>query len=154
MKDFLTKLKWRLRGVKVWHYCNIYKTARIGGGTVVGSYTEIGPNVVIGKNCRIGAHCFIPEGVTIKDNCFIGPGTIFSNDMYPPSTRALWVKTNVGPGAALGAGVTVLPGAHIADKAMVGAGLTVVRALEEADLVYTGRNNVRAKEKRKCLQKY
>lgn len=127
--------------VIIWHHTIIHPSAEIGEGTTIGSFCEIGPNVKIGKNCRVGAFSFIPEGVTIEDNCFVGPGTIFSNDMYPPSKgpKETWlVSTTMGNGAALGAGVCVRPGANIAEDSLVGIGAVVVNPNNKNGLVWTG----------------
>ena len=117
----------RRRGIKVWKYCNISLDAVIGDNTSIGAYTEIGPNVVIGNSVRIGAKCFIPEGVVIGNEAFVGPGVFFSNDMFPPSSKADWETTYVAPLARIGAGVCVRPGAHIGHDSLVGMGSVVVK---------------------------
>ena len=120
--QLIKRLIWKLRGVTVWHYCNVSMKAKIGKGTSIGSYTEIGPNVIIGENVRIGAKCFIPEGVEIKDNAWIGPCCTFSNDIYPPSSKESWRRTVIDEGAVLGLGVSVLAGRYVAKKTIVAQG--------------------------------
>jgi acetyltransferase-like isoleucine patch superfamily enzyme len=110
---------------KIWQPSNIYKSAKIGKDVNIGAFCEIGENVEIGDFTRIGAMSFIPEGVKIGKNVFIGPRVTFSNDKYPPSGKDNWLKTTVCDGAALGAGVIVLPGVTIGELALVGAGSVV-----------------------------
>jgi len=110
-----------------WHFNNIYKTARIGDGTKIGSYVEIGDKVKIGKNCIISSGVFIPGGITIENDCFLGPKVCFTNDKYPPSHGKHWMKTLVKQGAKIGGHATILPGITIGEKAMVGAGAVVTK---------------------------
>lgn len=117
----------RCRNIKVWKYCNISLDATIGKNVSIGAYTEIGPGVYIGDNVRIGAKCFIPEGVYISSGCFIGPGTTFSNDMFPPSSKDDWMKTSVQPEASLGAAVCIRPGVVIGQGSLIGMGSVVTR---------------------------
>jgi acetyltransferase-like isoleucine patch superfamily enzyme len=128
---------WRRKGVKVWHPCNIYKTAILGKGVSVGMFSEIGPDVHIGEGVRIGAMSFIPKGVTIEDNAWIGPRVTFTNDRYPPSDESEWESTTVKSGAALGAGVTVVCGVTIGEGSMVGAGSVVTKDVP-AYTIYAG----------------
>lgn len=115
--------------VKIWHphLTNIYGNCIIGEECNIGAFAEIGPGVVIGKRCRIGAHCFIPEGVTIEDDVFVGPGTIFTNDRYPPSGKENWRPILIKTKASIGAGSVILPGVEIGEGAMIGAGTVVTK---------------------------
>ena len=115
-----------LDGTKIWQPSNVYPSAKIGKNVSIGAFCEIGPNVVIGNNVRVGAMSFIPEGVTIEDDVFIGPRYTGTNDRYPPSSKANWLKTRICKGARIGAAVTVLPGVTIGEQALVGAGAVVV----------------------------
>lgn len=112
-----------------WHFTNIYPTAKIGEGTIIGSYVEIGNNVKIGKNCHIEAFTFIPEGVTIEDHVFIGPHVVFTNDKKPPSYGEYWMQTIVKTSASIGANSTILPGLIIGEKAIIGSGSVVVNSV-------------------------
>lgn len=134
-KNWLKRREWKQRGVTIWHFCNIYPTAKIGQNVSIGSYTEIGPGVIIGDNVRIGAMCFIPEGVVIRENAWIGPRVTFTNDRYPPSIREKWEQTFVNQGAVIGAGSTIVPGVVIGAGAMIGAGSTVSRDINSNEVV-------------------
>lgn len=126
MRNF-TDDRWKSRGVTVWEPSKVSYDAVIGSNVQIGSFTEIGPKVVIGKNVRIGAMCFIPEGVTIQDDAWIGPRCTFTNDRFPPSPREKWQESTVERGARLGAGVTVVCGLTIGEKALVGAGSVITK---------------------------
>lgn len=119
---------------QVWHPSNIYPSARIGDNVNIGAFCEIGPNVEIGNGTRIGAYCFIPEGVSIADNVWIGPRVTFANDLYPPSHRKNWMKTQVESGAVIGAGACILPGVVIGKNAMVGMGAVVTRSVSNGKI--------------------
>lgn len=121
-------------GITEWYYCNIYPTARIGKGTSIGSYCEIGNKVEIGTRCQIGAKCFIPEGVKIGNRVFVGPGTIFTNDKYPPSHRKDWKPIIVKSDASIGAGCTIVCGVTIGKNARVGAGAVVTKTIPDNQL--------------------
>jgi UDP-2-acetamido-3-amino-2,3-dideoxy-glucuronate N-acetyltransferase len=128
-------LDFKSRGVKVWHPCNIYKSAVIGDNVSVGRFTEIGNYVKIGNDVRIGAMCFIPEGVTIEDGAWIGPKCTFTNDRYPPSPRGAWEVTVIRKGARLGANVTVLCGVEIGEGSLIGAGTVVTRNIDNYSIL-------------------
>lgn len=121
----------------IWHpeLVNIYGDCEIGAGVNIGAFVEIGPKVKIGERCRIGAHCFIPEGVMIEENCFIGPGTIFTNDRYPPGGKEAWRPVFVRKNASIGAGSVILPGIEIGEGALIGAGTVVTRNVPAGWLV-------------------
>ncbi|MCH9034351.1 MAG: N-acetyltransferase [Planctomycetes bacterium] len=128
----------------------------IGDGTRIWAFAHIMPGAVIGRDCNIGDQVFVEggarigarvtvknqvmvwEGVTVEDEVFLGPGMIFTNDLYPRSARMPqvadryrcnenWlVPTTVGRGASIGAGAVILCGVTIGPYAMIGAGAVVV----------------------------
>ncbi len=123
---------------KIWAFVHILEGARIGRQCVISDHTYIEGGVEIGDAVTIKHDCSIAEGVTIENGVFIGPGVRFTNDAHPRSPRAPFaearyrnrdwlLRTHVGRGASLGAGVVVLPGIHIGDYAIVGAGSVVTR---------------------------
>lgn len=107
----------------IWNFTNIYD-AQIGNDVKIGSFTEVG-GCVIGDGAVIGAQCFLCPGVTIEPGAWVGPGTLFCNDKYPPSRKENWLKTIVAGDARIGARCTILPGVRI--DGMVGAGSVVTR---------------------------
>jgi acetyltransferase-like isoleucine patch superfamily enzyme len=137
----------------------------IGSGTSVWAFAHIMAGVRIGKNCNIGDHCFVETGAVVGDNCtikngnmlwegitledgvFVGPGVLFTNDRHPRSARLAQVHdrysaksnwllaTQIGRGAALGAGAIILAGVAIGEYATVGAGAVVTRSVPSYALV-------------------
>jgi len=103
----------------------------IGGGSVVEGKCSIEDNV------RIHSNCFISEFTYIESNAWIGPGVIMTNVLHPPcpafKNRAplLGEKCCCGPiikkYAVIGAGVIILPGIVIGEKALVSAGAVVAK---------------------------
>jgi acetyltransferase-like isoleucine patch superfamily enzyme len=111
--------------MKKYKFTTILPKAKIGKRTKVGNYSEI--NCEIGDDCSIQAFVFIPEGVFIKNKVFIGPGTVFTNDLHPPSYGKHWYNTYVEDGAVIGANCTILPGVVIGKNSVVGAGSVVTK---------------------------
>ncbi len=138
------------------HPTAIVEAQQIGQETRIWAFTHVMKDVSIGENCNVGEHCFIEtgvvigkntiikngnmlwKGVTLKDDVFVGPGVIFTNDLYPRSPRSPqaqkrynnsnWlVPTLVQQGASLGAGAVILAGVTIGQWAMVGAGAVVTK---------------------------
>ncbi len=133
-------------GVKIFHpdLVNLYG-CRVGNGTKIGAFVEIQKNASIGEQCKISSHSFICEGVTIEDEVFVGHGVMFTNDLYPRSTRADgslqeendWevIPTRVRRRASLGSHSTILAGVTIGEEAMVGAGAVVTRDVPDFAIV-------------------
>ena len=122
----------------IWHpgKSNIL-TQDIGEGCTIHSMVWIGKSVRIGRNVKIEPLCFIPDGVTIEDNCFIGPGTVFTNDKYPPSSdRTQWQKTLVQRGASIGANCSILCGVTIGQHSLIGLGSVVTKDVPPNSIVY------------------
>jgi UDP-2-acetamido-3-amino-2,3-dideoxy-glucuronate N-acetyltransferase len=124
------------RDVKLVGFCNLYG-CEIGDETRIGTFVEIQKGVKIGARCKISSHSFICEGVTIEDGVFIGHGVMFCNDKRPKAlnpdgslkSNADWhcQKTQVGRGASIGSGATLLGGIKIGPDALVGAGSVVTK---------------------------
>lgn len=113
-------------GTTIAGHCNIYG-ASIGRDCKIQSYTYIEPGVRIGDGVIVRPSCHICEGVTIGDGAFLGPGVIFTNDLYPSTgARAKVLTTTVSRGAVIGAGAVLLPVA-VGEGAMVAAGSVVTR---------------------------
>ena len=118
-------------GTKVWHFCHIEASARVGKNCSIGQNGYIGQNVAIGDGCRLQNNVSVYEGVTLEDGVFCGPSCVFTNDLTPralyPKGSAHFVKTRVERGASIGANATVVCGHTIGRNAMIGAGAVVTR---------------------------
>jgi UDP-2-acetamido-3-amino-2,3-dideoxy-glucuronate N-acetyltransferase len=123
----------------------ICESQTVGTGTRVWAFAHVLPRAVIGRDCNICDHVFIEndvvlgdrvtvksgvqlwDGLRVADDVFIGPNATFSNDKYPKSKhydRPL-LQTQIGRGASIGGGATILPGVRIGSRALVGAGSVV-----------------------------
>lgn len=118
---------------QVWHpeKSNIY-CENIGRNCNIAALVEIQAGASIGDNCRIGAFSFIPAGVRLGNEVFVGPGTVFTNDLFPnaaEANRGEWVMrpTTVEDDVAIGANSTILCGLTIGRGALIGAGSVVTR---------------------------
>ena len=130
-------------------------TLNIGSFTKIWQFVVVQENVSIGANCNINFSCFLENGVilgnnvTVKsgiylwdgiecaDNVFLGPNTVFTNDLLPRSKQYKQpVKTYVKKGASIGANSTILAGVTIGEYAMVGIGSVVTRSIPDYALYY------------------
>lgn len=118
---------------QIWHpeKSNIY-CDDIGENCNIAAMVEIQAGARIGNNCRIGAFTFIPRGVHLGDEVFVGPGTVFTNDLFPnaaEANRGEWEMraTTVENDVAIGANSTILCGLTIGRGALIGAGSVVTR---------------------------
>lgn len=82
---------------------------QIVAGVIVNPGTYIGANVILNTGCSVDHDCLL------EDHCFIAPGV------------RLGGSVQVGEGAFIGIGATVLPNKKIGEWATVGAGAVVTR---------------------------
>lgn len=110
----------------------------IGNGVFIGRNTilsckngniEIGDGANIGFNCEVfsASQVSLGENALLAAYCYVVGG---DHDFGDPSRPVLAqgrssAGVSIGPGAWLGAGVTVLDGVHIGPHAIVGAGAVV-----------------------------
>ena len=138
MREYIRNLILRItKNIRIYRFCNIYNSAKIGKNTVIGSYTEIGDEVIIGEGCKIQAKVFIPKGVEIGNDVFVGPCVKFTNDLYPKA-KGQWqvYPTVVEDGASIGAGATIICGVRIGKNAKIRAGALVTKNVDKNLVVY------------------
>ena len=131
-------------GVKVWHFSQIRRNSIIGENVIIGKSCFVDENVIIGKNTKVQNSCQIYSPAVIGVGVFIGPGVIFTNDLYPRAvnldgttkTKDDWesVGCTIGDGASIGAG-SVIISTEVGKWAMVGAGSTVTEPVLPHSLV-------------------
>jgi acetyltransferase-like isoleucine patch superfamily enzyme len=121
----------------LWNHARIRAGAVVGAGCVLGQNAYVDREVTIGDRVKLENNTSVHAGVTIGDEVFVGPGVVFTNDRFPRAQSERWerVPTTVGPGASLGANVTVVCGNDIGTRAMVGAGSVVTRPVADHELV-------------------
>ena len=143
----------------------IVETADIGSGTRIWAFAHVMSGVSIGKDCNIGDHAFIEsgvqigngvtlkngvmvwKGVEISDYVFVGPGVVFTNDLYPRSPRLATVRdryvkennwicsTVVEEGVSIGANATIVCNVRLGRYCTVAAGSVVTRDVPPFHLV-------------------
>lgn len=116
-------------GTRIWQFCVVLSSARIGSGCNICAQVFIENDVVVGDNVTIKNGVQLWDGLRIEDNVFIGPNVTFANDKKPRSTiyPDEFLLTVVKKGASIGANATILPGVTINENAMVGAGAVVTK---------------------------
>ena len=124
---------------KVWHFCHIRGSARIGADCNFGQNVYVDANVTIGDNVKIQNNVSVYEGVTLEDDVFCGPSMVFTNVINPRShvsRKDEFKDTVVKRGASLGANCTVVCGSTVGRYAFVGAGAVVTSDVPDYALVY------------------
>ncbi len=116
-------------GTRIWHFCHVQGTARIGKNCTLGQNVFIGDHVAVGDQCKLQNNVSVYEGVTLENGVFCGPSCVFTNDLTPrarfPKGSERFVPTLVREGASIGANATIVCGHTIGKNAMVGAGAVV-----------------------------
>jgi acetyltransferase-like isoleucine patch superfamily enzyme len=134
-------------GTRIWAYAHVLAGASVGRKCNIGDHAFIERGATIGNNVTIKNCVCLWEGVTLEDDVFVGPGAVFTNDLYPRSPRMLeaqdryraksnWlVKTHVERGATIGAHATIIAGVRIGCYSLIAAAATVTRDVEPFSLV-------------------
>lgn len=127
-------------GTRIWHFCHIMGSARIGERCVLGQNVYVGPNVTIGNNVHLQNNVSVYEGVTLEDDVFCGPSMVFTNVRDPRSAFPIagpeeFLPTLVKQGASMGANCTIVCGNTVGRWAFVGAGAVVTRDVPDFALV-------------------
>ncbi|HEU0296193.1 MAG TPA: acyltransferase [Anaerolineales bacterium] len=126
-------------GTKIWHFCHVMSTARIGQGCNIGQNVFIASNVQIGNNVKIQNNVSLYTGVTVEDDVFLGPSMVFTNVINPRShvnRKGEYQTTLVKRGASIGANATVLCGVTLGCYCFIGAGAVVTRDVPDYALLY------------------
>ena len=125
------------------------------GGLAIGDRTTIGGRLWIGggsspvRAVTTGVDCFINDGcrldttasITIGDRVHIGHDVRIitsTHEIGPSGRRASWGSAEpveIGTGAWIGAGSTILPGVRVGDGAIVAAGAVVTKSVGDNTLV-------------------
>lgn len=125
-------------GTKIWHFCHVMNSAKIGQSCILGQNVMVASNVEIGDCVKIQNNVSVYEGVTIEDDVFIGPSVVFTNIKNPRSfinRKSEFKTTIVKKGASIGANATILCGNTIGKYALIGAGTVVTKDVKAYSLV-------------------
>jgi acetyltransferase-like isoleucine patch superfamily enzyme len=101
---------------------------------VLGHRVRIGPKAVVKNGCRIGndvrvnAQVFL-ERVELEDFIFIGPQTVFTDDLHPPCPRYADCvpKAHVESYVSIGAHVMIAPGVRVGHHCQIYGGSVVIK---------------------------
>lgn len=129
----------------VWQFASVIRNSYVGQQCRIASCAIVDGSS-IGDRCIISHGAFLDPGIAIGDDVFIGPHVALCNDPWPRVSKDGWwdikeligkevIVTEVGNGASLGAGVVVMPGIRIGERAMIAAGSKVQRNVP-ADFLY------------------
>src|SRR5690349_17306753 len=114
-------------GTKIWHFCHVLASARIGKDCGLGQNVYVG-KAVLGDGVRVQNNVSIYDGVVLEDHVFCGPSMVFTNVINPRaevSRKDEYKPTLVKRGATLGANSTIVCGATLGEYCFVGAGAVV-----------------------------
>ncbi len=134
------------RGTRVWAFAHVMKNALIGENCNIGDHAFIESGAMLGNGVTVKNGVYIWEGVKLEDYVFVGPGAVFTNDLYPRSPRhpALaqrysdkrWLTpTLVREGASIGANATIRCGITIGRYALIAAGTVATKDVPDHALI-------------------
>ena len=116
-------------GTRVWAFAHVLQGAVIGRDCNICDHVFVENDVVVGDRVTVKCGVQLWDGVRLADDVFVGPNVTFTNDPFPRSKSYPqgYSRTEVGQGASIGGGATLLPGVRVGRRAMVGAGAVVTR---------------------------
>lgn len=120
-------------GTKIWHFCHVMPSAKIGDKSQFGQNCFIDNNVIIGNNVKVQNNVSIYNGVIIEDDVFIGPSVVFTNVLNPRAfieQKQNFRSTLVAKGATIGANATIVCGVTLGAYCFIGAGAVVTREVK------------------------
>ncbi len=115
---------------KVWHFCHISPTARIGERCNIGQNVFIDNKVEVGNGVKIQNNVSLYNGVIVEDDVFLGPSMVFTNVINPRSfveRKSEFKPTYIRRGATIGANATIVCGVEVGAYSLIGAGTVVIR---------------------------
>lgn len=125
-------------GTKIWHFCHVMNSARLGKNCNLGQNVVISPGCVVGDNVKIQNNVSVYTGVVLEDDVFCGPSMVFTNVINPRShieRKTEYKDTLVKQGATIGANATVVCGYTLGKFCFIGAGTVVTRDVPDYGLV-------------------
>lgn len=127
-------------GTKVWHFCHLMASSKIGKNCSLGQNVLVSQNVTVGDGCKIQNNVSLYEGVILEDYVFCGPSMVFTNIKtprceVPRNTSDDYSTTLVKRGASIGANATIVCGITLHEYAFVAAGAVVTKDVPAYGLV-------------------
>jgi len=118
------------KGTKIWHFCHVSGSVKIGENCVLGQNVYVGNNTILGNNVKVQNNVSVYEGVVCEDDVFLGPSMVFTNVLNLRSSvnrKAEFRKTFVRKGATIGANATIVCGTTLGEYCFIGAGAVVTK---------------------------
>ncbi|MHB9131090.1 MAG: acyltransferase [Armatimonadota bacterium] len=124
-------------GTLVWRFAHVRAGAQVGTDCMLGNGVYLDAGAVLGNRVKVQNHVLVYAGVEVEDDVFLGPGVVFTNDLYPRAASMEWelTPTRVCRGASLGANATIVCGVTIGAYTLVAAGSVVTKDLPAHALV-------------------
>jgi len=127
-------------GTMIWEFSKVREFATIGEKCSIGQGCYVDVGVQIGNRTRIGNNVSVFKHVDLEEDVFIAPNVVFTNDKYPP--HAVWARTLVKKGAAIGAGAVIIAGVTIGENSLIGAGAVIMKDVPSNTVIYSKVDNV------------
>lgn len=126
------------RDFETGHGVIIREENAIGDGVRVWSHAVIDYGCRIGHRVKVHCRCYVAQFTVLEDDVFLAPGVTVANDLHPgcPASGECMRGPTVRRGAQVGAGVTLLPGVVIGERALIGAGSVVTRDVPARAVAY------------------
>lgn len=123
---------------KIWAFVHILAGAKIGKNANISDHCFIENDVEIGDDVTIKSGVYLWDGLRVEDKVFVGPGAVFTNDLFPRSKNKNYKQEKIilKKGCSVGANATILAGHTIGCYAMIGAGSVVTKDVPDFVLVY------------------
>lgn len=125
-------------GTKIWHFCHISASSKIGKNCSMGQNVYIADQVEIGDNVKIQNNVSIYKGVTLEDDVFCGPSCVFTNVNNPRSAinrQNEYIETVVKKGTSIGANATIVCGNKLGKYSFIAAGAVVTKDVADYSLM-------------------
>ena len=126
-------------GTKIWHFCHVMGSAKIGERCNIGQNVFVAADVIIGNNVKIQNNVSLYTGVVVEDDVFLGPSMVLTNVVNPRShisRKDEYKSTLIKRGATIGANATIVCGVTLGQHCFIGAGTVVTRSVPDYGLVY------------------
>ena len=117
-------------GTKIWHFCHVMSSAKIGANCSLGQNVFVGNKVTLGNNVKVQNNVSLYEGVICEDDVFLGPSMVFTNVINPRSAvnrKNEFKTTTVKKGTSIGANATILCGITLGEYCFIGAGAVLTK---------------------------
>ena len=126
------------QNTKIWHFCHVMPTAKVGNNCNIGQNVYIDQNVIIGNGVKIQNNVSVYANVIIEDDCFLGPSMVFTNVINPRAfieRKSEFKTTLVKKGCSIGANATIVCGTTLGQYSFVGAGAVITKNVPDFALM-------------------